>query len=196
VKRLTPSEPDAGSELDTRERILEVAAKLFAKQGYDGTSVRDIAKELGIANPSIYYHFKSKVDILIELLREPLKTVELAVAEAKKLSGEAKIRRILEGLLDALEVHQGVVLTVPSNAKKLATPHQLSAFEAMPKVISLISETTAKDNREVRITMAIGAVEGIVRSLRSNSADTDTVIKQLRKHRKIILELVLKILRS
>jgi AcrR family transcriptional regulator len=190
VKRLTPLEPD------TRERILEVAAKLFVEQGYDGTSVRDIAKELGIANPSIYYHFKSKVDILIELLSEPLKTVGLAVAEAKKLSGEARTRRIIEGLLDALEVHQGVMLTAPPEAAKIVASQSLVVSETIPNVAALLAETTAKDNRELRVMMAIGAVEGIVKSLRSASANTNLVVKQLRKQREVIIELVLKILQS
>ena len=95
---------------DTRQRILEVAARLFMERGYAGTSVRDIAAELGIANPSLYYHFKSKGDLLAELLSEPLERVEAAVREAEKLSGDARIRRIIGGLLAALEVHSGVAL--------------------------------------------------------------------------------------
>jgi AcrR family transcriptional regulator len=121
--------------------------------------VRDIAKELGIANPSIYYHFKSKVDILIELLNEPLKTVGLAVAEAKKLNGEARTRRIIEGLLDALEVHQGIVLTTPPEAIKTAASRSPIIFETIPNVAALLAETSAKDNRELRVMMTIGAVE-------------------------------------
>lgn len=85
------------TELDTRERILEVAARLFVERGYAGTSVRDIAKELGIANPSLYYHFKSKEEMLAELLAEPLGRVERAVEEAEGLSGDARTRRIIGG---------------------------------------------------------------------------------------------------
>jgi AcrR family transcriptional regulator len=44
----------------TRQRILEVAAGLFAERGFDGATIRDISSKLGIANPSLYYHFKSK----------------------------------------------------------------------------------------------------------------------------------------
>jgi AcrR family transcriptional regulator len=52
---------------DMRERILDVALELFNDQGYDATSLREIAERLGITKAAIYYHFQSKADILFEL---------------------------------------------------------------------------------------------------------------------------------
>src|SRR5579871_4147084 len=51
----------------TRERILDVALELFNEQGYDKTSLREIAERLGVTKAALYYHFKSKEDILLEL---------------------------------------------------------------------------------------------------------------------------------
>src|SRR6202167_344121 len=48
----------------TRERILDVALELFLAQGYDGTSLREIAEQLGVTKAALYYHFESKEDIL------------------------------------------------------------------------------------------------------------------------------------
>ena len=180
-------------EPDTRQQILEVAAELFAEQGYAGTSVRDIAKELGIANPSIYYHFKSKADVLLELLTEPLRTVEVAVAEAKELVGEARARRIIGGLLNSLEVHRGIVLTA-SQDEKILKSHRMIAYGMRPYIAELLAETTAEDNRDLRLMMAIGAVEGVITGLKSASSDTETFVKQLRDERDVIVDLVLKIL--
>lgn len=180
--------------LDTRQQILGVAAKLFAEQGYAGTSVRDIAKELGIANPSIYYHFKSKADVLVELLTEPLRSVEVAVSEAKELVGEARARRIIGGLLDSLEVHRGIILTA-SQDEKILKSHHMIAFEMRPYIAELLAETTAEDNRDLRLMMAIGAVEGVITGLKSASSDTDAFVKQLRDERNVIVDLILKILR-
>jgi AcrR family transcriptional regulator len=196
--KVEPSlELEPGTDLapDTRTRILEVAAKLFAKQGYEGTSVRDIAKELGIANPSIYYHFKSKADVLVELLTEPLRVVEIAIAEAKGLAGEARTRRIIEGFLDSLEAHQGIVLTASPDDKKILESHRFVAFEMRPYIIELLAETTAEDNRDVRVMMAIGAVEGVITGLKNTSANNDTFVKQLRNQREVIVNMILKILR-
>jgi len=62
------AEPEGGDGArSTRERILDVALELFTKQGYDKTSLRDIAERLGITKAALYYHFERKQDILLEL---------------------------------------------------------------------------------------------------------------------------------
>ena len=52
---------------DTRSQIQEVALELFAEQGYDKTSLREIAERLGITKAAVYYHFRTKEDILASL---------------------------------------------------------------------------------------------------------------------------------
>src|SRR5271166_2308364 len=63
--------PDDADELpgggSTRDRILDVALDLFTEQGFDGTSLREIAEQLGVTKAAIYYHFASKDDILMAL---------------------------------------------------------------------------------------------------------------------------------
>jgi AcrR family transcriptional regulator len=60
----------AGRRTDTRERILRVGRDLFAEQGYDRTSLRQIAECLRITKASLYYHFHSKEEILEAILGE------------------------------------------------------------------------------------------------------------------------------
>jgi AcrR family transcriptional regulator len=54
---------------DTRQRIRDVALELFAEQGYDKTSLREIAERLGVTKAALYYHFQSKEDIVREFTR-------------------------------------------------------------------------------------------------------------------------------
>ena len=49
---------------DTRSRVQKVALELFAEQGYEQTSLREIAERLGVTKAALYYHFKSKEDIV------------------------------------------------------------------------------------------------------------------------------------
>src|SRR5215831_10415799 len=49
---------------DTRSRVQQVALELFAEQGYEKTSLREIAERLGVTKAALYYHFKSKEDIV------------------------------------------------------------------------------------------------------------------------------------
>jgi len=50
-----------------REELTRVAARLFAERGYQGTSLADLADELGIQKPSLYHHIASKEDLLWEV---------------------------------------------------------------------------------------------------------------------------------
>ncbi|HEX4818339.1 MAG TPA: helix-turn-helix domain-containing protein [Nonomuraea sp.] len=63
---------------DTRTRIQEIALRLFTEQGYEATSLREIAEELGVTKAALYYHFKTKDDIVASL-------VDLRIAELEEL---------------------------------------------------------------------------------------------------------------
>ena len=53
---------------NTKERILEVSLELFAQSGYLGTSMSDIAKQLGLTKAALYKHFPSKQSILDQIV--------------------------------------------------------------------------------------------------------------------------------
>lgn len=182
-------------EQGTRQRILNTAARLFVERGYAGTSVRDIAAELGIANPSLYYHFKSKSEVLVELLKEPLEYVQAAVSEAEQLSGDARARRIIGGLLEALEVHSGVAVTALRDAGSLPNAQRQLAHAMRPHIAELLAASTAEDNRDLRVTMAISAVEGVVVELMLTSPDAATFVEALRERRETVIDLTLELLR-
>ncbi|MHB8220198.1 MAG: TetR/AcrR family transcriptional regulator [Acidimicrobiales bacterium] len=58
------------SDAIRREDILTVAAQLFREQGYEATSVEDIASKLGIVKGSLYHHIRGKGDLLFEIVAE------------------------------------------------------------------------------------------------------------------------------
>jgi AcrR family transcriptional regulator len=61
---------DTRSRTDTRARIQQVAVELFTEHGYEGTSLREIAERLGVTKAALYYHFKSKEDIVASLVED------------------------------------------------------------------------------------------------------------------------------
>ena len=64
--------------MTTRDRILNETLTLFAENGYDGTSVEQIAEKVGIKAPSLYNHFKGKADILNALIDSAEKHYEMS----------------------------------------------------------------------------------------------------------------------
>ena len=63
-----------GSPLKNEERILEAATELFALKGYDATGVNEIAEKANVSKPLVYYYFKSKKNILEELIKKNIKS--------------------------------------------------------------------------------------------------------------------------
>ena len=62
------TDPARGRE--TRARIQAVAIELFTEQGYEKTSLREIAERLNVTKAALYYHFKSKEDIVASLIED------------------------------------------------------------------------------------------------------------------------------
>ena len=56
-------------DMTTKEKILDAALTLFAENGYDGTSVEQIANKVGIKAPSLYKHYKGKEEVGKNLYR-------------------------------------------------------------------------------------------------------------------------------
>ncbi|MER7414542.1 MULTISPECIES: TetR/AcrR family transcriptional regulator [Streptomyces] len=52
---------------NTRQRIQDVALELFADRGYEKTSLREIAEQLGVTKAALYYHFKTKEDLVASI---------------------------------------------------------------------------------------------------------------------------------
>jgi AcrR family transcriptional regulator len=68
-----------------RERILEEAVKLFYERGFTGTTLDDIAAELGVTKPFIYTHFRGKVELLAALCKP---TIEMSLEAVAKAAGK------------------------------------------------------------------------------------------------------------
>lgn len=78
---------------DTRERIRTVALELFAEQGYEKTSLREIAERLQVTKAALYYHFKTKEDIVTSLFTDVQAEVEKILEWAKNQPRTAETRR-------------------------------------------------------------------------------------------------------
>lgn len=60
--------PDSSLNERSERRVLRAALGLFAEQGYHGTSIREIAQEAGLSVPGVYHHYRSKQEILVDLM--------------------------------------------------------------------------------------------------------------------------------
>ena len=84
---------------DTRAEILAVASELFGEQGYEATSLREIAERLGITKAALYYHFPSKQDIARALLTPLIEDFDTLMREVPGLLPDQP-RTVLERYFD------------------------------------------------------------------------------------------------
>ncbi|MEU7701548.1 MULTISPECIES: TetR/AcrR family transcriptional regulator [unclassified Streptomyces] len=69
---------------NTRQRIQDVALDLFAEQGYEKTSLREIAERLDVTKAALYYHFKTKEDILVGIFEDLTRPMDDLIAWAEE----------------------------------------------------------------------------------------------------------------
>jgi AcrR family transcriptional regulator len=97
---------DAGSapRRDTRAQAQQVALELFAEQGYEKTSLREIAERLGVTKAALYYHFKSKEDIVHSFTDDYFAAIDDLVDWGKQQPRTDETRR------EVLDRYVGIVL--------------------------------------------------------------------------------------
>ncbi|GAB3476307.1 TetR family transcriptional regulator [Amycolatopsis cihanbeyliensis] len=93
---------DEQTASDTRSRILTTARELFAEQGYEQTSVRQIAVRLDVSKATVLYHFSSKVQILATLVTPMLDDAKAVLDAAEKLEPDEARWVVVTGLLDGI----------------------------------------------------------------------------------------------
>ena len=65
---------------ETREKILQAAFTVLSRQGYENTSIKDIAEEAGVAQGLVHYHYKSKQQLVLAVLEFVCEKVEIGTA--------------------------------------------------------------------------------------------------------------------
>ena len=108
-KKVSGDAAQASKSEKSRDSVLEAAAKLFRRQGYSATTLRQIAGLAEIKAGSIYYYFDSKEDILDEVLDLGLHRIFDDVKSALKKAGSVSHRRRI-GI--AIEAHLVALLEV------------------------------------------------------------------------------------
>jgi AcrR family transcriptional regulator len=91
----------------SREKILDVAEALFARSGYAGVGLREVAERVGLGKSSLFHHFPTKMSLDVEVLERVLASIEGRVADAlgPARPPTEKLEAWTDALVDALAEH-------------------------------------------------------------------------------------------
>jgi TetR/AcrR family transcriptional regulator, repressor of fatR-cypB operon len=114
----------SGKKEERRSALLQAALDLFAEQGFNGSSTALIAQRAGVASGTLFYHFKSKEDLIHELFRDVRNKIDIKIVEdvSEDMPLRERLLRILSNLLHYLLEH-------PAEAKFVEQYHFSPASE-------------------------------------------------------------------
>ena len=161
--RRSPGE-DEPVAATTRDRILDVALDLFIDQGYDGTSLRQIADRLGITKAALYYHFEAKEDILMAL---HLRLHEFGKTALGTMTGDEPITlelwgALLDEVVDQMLVQRKLFLMHERNQAALEklhnAGHDAEHEDFQNQLRQVLADPRVPVRDRVRMAASMGAV--------------------------------------
>jgi len=155
---------EARSRTDTRARIQQVAVELFTEHGYEGTSLREIAERLDVTKAALYYHFKSKEDIVASLVEDYYGQIDALIAWGRSQPRTPQTRRqvlhryvqiVAEGdqVFRMLHQNQAAVNTM-ATAKSRGELFK----ERMHSLVDVLTGPDAPLSEQVGAAMALGGI--------------------------------------
>lgn len=161
------SRDDEAQPTSTKERILDVALQLFTQQGYDATSLQEIADRLGFTKAALYYHFRSKDDILMAL---HLRMHQIGRERLDQLvEGPVTLETwesVLSSLIDEMLDQRSLFLLHERNQAVLERLHEKDHAaehdDLQARLRQILSDPAISLRDRVRMSCSLGAVFGVL----------------------------------
>jgi TetR/AcrR family fatty acid metabolism transcriptional regulator len=178
-----------GAAPDKRDRILNAAIKVFAKNGFYATRVSEIAKAAGVADGTIYLYFKNKDDVLISIFEDGIRRLLTILREVAASDDpvEQRITRIIELQLGLLEDQRDLAEVITVNLRqssRLLKQYGAPLFMEYIEVLAGVVDEGQKQgtfrsdlNSRVVARALFGALDGILLTWALGEADPQALRK-------------------
>ncbi|MGW1025175.1 TetR/AcrR family transcriptional regulator [Streptomyces sp. NPDC002577] len=171
---------------NTRQRIQDVALELFSAQGYEKTSLREIAEHLEVTKAALYYHFKTKEDILISLFQDLVSPMDELIEWGRTQPHTLETKQ--EVLRRYSEALTGVAPLFRFMQENQATVRELSIGEMfkdrMLTLLDIIKDPDAPLTDQVRCVSALFSMHAGMFALKDVEGDPE-------EKRKAVLEVAI-----
>lgn len=171
---------DAGLPTATRRRLLDAAVGLFQQFSFAGTSLQMIADELGLTKAAIYYHFRTRDQLLLAVM-DPLlhAIVDVIDSAEQQRSAKARAEAMIIGLADVVTRNRALAAVTtfdPSVGTVLRGHSEWNAL--IERQLSLLAAGSLGDSKELSATFVMTGMAGAATAAPAD-LENDTLRKQL-----------------
>jgi AcrR family transcriptional regulator len=161
---------------DTRSRILDAALDVFSEHGFEGSTLQQVADRLGFTKAALYYHFRSKDDILGALVTPANTGIEAMLgAYAGTPDTPARRRQFMAAYIDYLLSHRHLIAYISSDLATLAHPAMAGSHARRARMEAMLAGDDLDFTDQVRVTVAFGGIQAAI------ARNPDADIAQLRE---------------
>lgn len=160
---------EASDAINMRDKILSVATDLFSAKGFDGVSIRNIANDVGVKLPTLYYYFKDKRDLYEQVESEAYGQARERLEKVLHLKGtpEERLRKFIEELINILEmdirfyrlVQRNLLESDQENRKFLVNKGLQGLFDGLK---SVLESSNIKTDTDIATMGILSTVIGFV----------------------------------
>lgn len=180
---------------DIKQKIVEVGKKRFKKEGYENTSMKDIALDVGISTGNIYRYFLTKKHLLNEILKEVEEKVSKFVSDIPSNYQDIDSNLIFEGLIEltlklAEENKDTLKVMLNSETERQFTDFKEQILDMFTnKLASIVKSITDKEKIDITLCNAISRAqfEGFTYIVRNNVDNIEDLKRNLEIYKKLML---------
>lgn len=178
------------ARVNNRDKIIETAIKLIGERGVEGTSLADIAKDVGISKGTLYYYYSSKNDLIFDITKDHMDKISaniFSMIENKK--GETSLHDTLKLLIETLlksetrtRLHLYLIQEVLSgneDLKERFIETYRQWFQMIQDGYSLLTSQKRELSVQARILVAI--IDGLIiqGSIGTGAIPVDEIIREM-----------------
>jgi len=148
---------------DTRSRILDAALDVFSEHGFEGSTLQQVADRLGFTKAALYYHFRSKDDILGALVAPASAGIQAMLeAHTGTPDSPARRRQFMADYVDYLLAHRRLIAYISSDLATLAHPAMAKSRERRERMEAILAGDDLDFADQVRVTIAFGGIQAAI----------------------------------
>ena len=146
-----------------KQKILKTASKLFSEFGFLGVSMEDIAKKLGTSKAALYYHFKNKKELYLNVLENTFQNLKEKIARKIFLAKSQKeiVQKVIEAYLEFSLKEKNLIKSLSLKLSKEDLEIK-SYINQLKEKIQLLFQDSLKSKESNFISFLLGTVDRII----------------------------------